>query len=317
MRFTGIYLVVLLCSIACSGLKDGVAQVQKFPGAGEVKKVHGGFVFTEGPAYDGKHLYFTDIPNNRIMRTDLKGNLETFLEPSGKCNGLIIDGKGKLLACRMGNLEEPKIEPAVLAIDLTTKQVTTMTERFEGARYNACNDLIIDKAGGIYFTDPRYNAPQPWPQKVEGVYYRSKSGKVQRLERELVAPNGIVLSPDESTLYVCPSMQKEVHAYTIQSPGVLTNKRVHFQIQQPPAKDSAGGDGMAIDVEGNLYLTTDLGIQVVSPVGKLLGIIELPEHPANCAFGGPGMNTLFATCRTGLYSIAMPIAGHKFTGSVE
>jgi gluconolactonase len=112
-------------------------------------------------------------------------------------------------------------------------------------------------------------------------------------------------------------MQKEVHAYTVNSPGVITNKRVHFQIQQPSSKDNAGGDGMSIDVEGNIYLTTDLGIQIVSPAGKLLGIIALPEHPANCAFGGPGMKTLFATCRTGLYAVDMPISGHKFTGSLD
>ena len=310
-------IVIEVESWADQPITPGQTRNQSFPGIGEVKKIHDGFVFTEGPAYDGKHLYFTDIPNNRILRTDLKGNLETFLEPSGKCNGLMIDGKGKLLACRMGNLEEPKMEPAVLAIDVATKNVSTVTDRFEEIRYNACNDLVIDKTGGIYFTDPRYNAPQPWPQKVEGVYYRSKSGKVHRLEQELVAPNGIIVSPDESVLYVCPSMQKEVHAYTVNSPGVITNKRVHFQIQQPSSKDNAGGDGMSIDVEGNIYLTTDLGIQIVSPAGKLLGIIALPEHPANCAFGGPGMKTLFATCRTGLYAVDMPISGHKFTGSLD
>jgi gluconolactonase len=295
-------IVIEVESWADQPITPGQTRNHSFPGIGEVKRIHEGFVFTEGPAYDGKHLYFTDIPNNRIMRTDLKGNLETFLEPSGKCNGLMIDGKGKLLACRMGNLEEPKMEPAVIAIDVATKKVTTVTDRFEEIRYNACNDLVIDKTGGIYFTDPRYNAPQPWPQKVEGVYYRSKSGKVQRLEQELVAPNGIILSPDESVLYVCPSMQKEVHAYTVKS---------------PPTKDNAGGDGMSIDVEGNIYLTTDLGIQIVSPAGKLLGIIALPEHPANCAFGGPGLKTLFATCRTGLYAVDMPISGLKPVGTLD
>jgi gluconolactonase len=305
---------VWMASTFCSHV---TIEAQEFPGVGAVKKLHDGFKFTEGPAYDGKHLYFTDIPNFRIMRTDLKGNLEIFLEPSGRCNGLMFDGRGTLLACRMGATEESKMEPAVLAIDVASKTVKSIADRFEDKRFNACNDLVIDKSGGIYFTDPRYNAPEPWPQKVEAVYYRSKSGAVKRLEQELIAPNGVILSPDESTLYVCPSMQKQVFAYTVKAPGELTNKRLHFEIKQPSSKENSGGDGMSIDIQGNLYLTTDLGIQVVSPEGKLAGLISLPEQPANCAFGGPEMKTLFATCRTGLYAVEMPIAGHKFLGVFE
>jgi gluconolactonase len=297
-----------------ASLTSSFVNAQDFPGAGKAKKIHDGFKFTEGPAFDGKHLYFTDIPNNRIMRTDLQGKLEVFLEPSGNCNGLKFDSRGRLIACRMGN---PDTQAAVLAIDVESKKVVPIAQSYNGTRYNACNDLVIDKSGGIYFTDPRYGAPDPWPQKVEGVYYRSAKGEFKQLEKSLIAPNGIVLSPDESILYVCPSMQKEVYAYTVEAPGNLTNKRVHFEIKQPEGKENTGGDGMSIDVAGNLYLTTDLGVQVVSPAGKLLGIIPLPEQPANCSFGGPDNKTLFATCRTGLYAVDMPIAGHRFPGIVQ
>jgi gluconolactonase len=285
------------------------AQGQKLPGVGDVIKVHDGFAFTEGPAYDGsKFLYFTDIPNNRIMRTDLKGNLEVFLEPSGKCNGLMFDGGRQLIACRM--------EGELIAISTATKAVTPLTSTYQGVRYNACNDLVIDKSGGIYFTDPRYAAPDPWPQKIEAFYYRSPQGVVKRLGDQLTAPNGIMLSPDEKTLYVLPSMQKQLMAYDILAPGAIGPGRILFELQQPEGKDNTGGDGMTVDVEGNLYLTTNLGVQVVSSNGKLLGIIAFPEQPANCAFGGPDSKTLFATCRTGLYSVSMPIAGHVFTGMV-
>ena len=95
------------------------------------------------------------------------------------------------------------------------------------------------------------------------------------------------------------------------------NKTVLFEIKQPPRKENSGGDGLAIDVQGNLYVTTDLGVQIVSPNGKLLGLISLPEQPANCAFGGAGMKTLFMTSRTGLYSVEMPIEGHRFSGIVD
>ncbi len=285
------------------------ATSQDFLGAGKVSKVHGGFQFTEGPAFDGKHLYFTDIPNDRIMRTDLKGNLETFMETCGHCNGLMFDGNSKLIACRM--------DGELIAIDTASKLVKSLVSKYQGKRFNACNDLVIDKSGGIYFTDPRYRAPDPWPQGKEAFYYRSNKGEVTRLGDDLTAPNGIILSPDEMTLYVVPSMQKQVHAYTIKSPGVIANKRVLYEIKQPTDKENSGGDGLSIDVQGNLYLTTDLGVQVVSSQGKLLGIISFPEQPANCSFGGREMKTLFATCRTGLYSVEMPIAGHQFSGKTE
>jgi len=309
LTFSLILLVGWITSSPTSG--------QDFPGAGKVSKLHGGFKFTEGPAFNDSHLYFTDIPNNRIMRTDLKGTLETFLENAGNCNGLMFDGKNSLIACRMGRLESPVAEAELIAIDVATKQVKSLSSKYDGKRYNACNDLVIDKSGGVYFTDPRYGAPEPWPQVKEAFYYRSSKGEVTKLGDDIAAPNGIILSPDESTLYVVASMQKQVHAYAVKSPGVLTDKRVLFEIKQPTDKENSGGDGLSVDVQGNLYITTDLGVQVVSKDGKLLGIIAFPEQPANCAFGGRDRKTLFATCRTGLYSVEMPIAGHNFSGKVE
>ena len=256
-----------------------------------------------------KHLYFSDIPNDRIMRTDLKGNLETFMESCGHCNGMMFDGNSKLIACRM--------DGELISIDTASKLVKSLLSKYQGNRFNACNDLVIDKTGGIYFTDPRYRAPDPWPQAKEAFYYRSNKGEVTRLGDDLAAPNGIILSPDEMTLYVVPSMQKQVYAYSVKSPGMIANKRVLYEIKQPAEKENSGGDGLSIDVQGNLYLTTDLGVQVVSAQGKLLGILSFPEQPANCSFGGREMKTLYATCRTGLYSVEMPIAGHLFSGIVE
>jgi len=309
MRKFQICCCVSLCVLLTFGILVGSATSQDFPGAGKVSKVHGGFKFTEGPASNGKHLYFTDIPNDRIMRTDLKGNLEVFLEACGHCNGLMFDGNGKLIGCRM--------DGELVSIDTDTKKVKSLSSKYKDIRFNACNDLVIDKIGGIYFTDPRYNAPEPWPQVTEAFYYRSHKGEVTRLGDDIAAPNGIILSPDEATLYVVPSMQKQVFAYNIVSPGVIEGKRVLYEIKQPPTKENSGGDGLSIDVQGNLYLTTDLGIQVVSPQGKLLGIISIPEQPANCTFGGKEKKTLIATCRTGLYAVDMPIAGHVFSGKVE
>ncbi len=311
----GCFLCAVLSMHSVAILRAQESELLRLPGAGTVQKLAGDFKFTEGPAYDGsKFLYFTDIPNDRIWRLDVsglpqkKGALEVFLENAQSCNGLMLDGSGTLIGCQM--------KGKVVAWDVASKQSRILTERYNDKPYNACNDLVIDQQGGIYFTDPRFGAPEPWPQGVEAFYYRSPQGKVTRLGENLIAPNGILLSPDEKTLYIVPSMQKEIMAYDVVSPGVLSKGRVLFEIQQPKGKTESGGDGLSVDVEGNLYVTTDLGVQCVSPEGKLLGIIAFPEQPANCAFGGPDGKILFATCRTGLYAVPMPMAGHVVKGRV-
>jgi gluconolactonase len=202
-----------------------------------------------------------------------------------------------------------QMDGQLVSIDLTSKQITTLADKYQGNRFNACNDLVIDKLGGIYFTDPRYNAPDPWPQEKEAFYYRSADGDVARLGDNLTAPNGIGLSPDEKTLYVIPSMGSEMMAYEVKQPGVLGTGRVLCRLQQVGDATNGGGDGMALDVQGNLYITSSAGIQVFSPAGKLLGIIAVPETPANCAFGGEDRKTLFITARTSLYRCTVPVAG--------
>ncbi|MEO8268474.1 MAG: SMP-30/gluconolactonase/LRE family protein [Aureliella sp.] len=269
---------------------------------GPVTKIQGGFQFVEGPAQtpDGT-IYFTDIPANTIHRLRPDGKIDVFLEPSAHANGLMYGGHDRLLACQM--------DGQLVSIHLKTKQVTTLADKYQEKRFNACNDLVIDKLGGIYFTDPRYNAPDPWPQGKEAFYYRSPDGKVARLGDNLTAPNGIGLSPDEKTLYVIPSMSSEMMAYEVKQPGVLGAGRVFCRLQQVGDATNAGGDGMALDEQGNLYITSSAGIQVLSPTGELLGIIAVPETPANCAFGGEDKKTLFITAQTGLYRCTVPVAG--------
>jgi len=286
-------------------------ETTKIPGiepVGKVTKVQGDFKFTEGPAWDRKgNLYFTDIPANRIYKLDSAGKVSVFQDPSGHCNGLMFNAAGTLFACQM--------DGRLLAIDTATKKATILADKYEGKRLNAPNDLVIDRAGGIYFTDPRFRAPQPWPQGKEAVYYRTADGKLTRLVDDLAAPNGVILSPDEKTLYVIPSVQKEMWAYPIQSPGKLGNGRELCSLVQPEGATNSGGDGLTIDTKGNLYITSRLGIQVFSPEGKLLGILKFPEQPANVTFGGPDMKILYVTARTSLYSVQMEAAGHVFPGA--
>lgn len=272
---------------------------------GEVELVKGNFQFLEGPARtpDGS-LYFTDIPAETINVLSTSGTVEVFLKPSAHANGLMYGGQGKLLACQM--------DGRLVSIDLKSKEIEVLADKYQDQRFNACNDLVIDKEGGIYFTDPRFSAPMPLPQGSEAFYYRAPDGKVTRLGDDLAAPNGIILSPDERTLYVIPSMQRQMFAYPVDRPGKLGERKIFCELKQPSGKDNSGGDGLTVDSSGNVYITSVLGVQVFSPAGKLLGIIACPEPPANVTFGGTDSKTLYMTARKGLYRCQMEIAGHQF-----
>lgn len=284
------------------------AGVQVIPGIGPIgpaRKLYEGFQFTEGPAADRRgNLFFSDIPAARIYRLDAAGNLSIFREPSGSANGLMVNAAGELVACEM--------EGAIVALSADGRTRRVLTDKHNGVRYNAPNDLVIDKQGGIYFTDPHFRAPEPLPQGVTGVYYRDPAGKVTRIIDNVRAPNGVLLSPDEKTLYVLPSLQAEMGAYPVTAPGKLGTGRIFCTLAQPAGKTGTGGDGGTVDRAGNVYITSAVGIQVFSADGRPLGVIVLPEQPANCTFGGPENHTLYVTARTSLYALPMETSGHRF-----
>jgi len=297
-------------AFACFLTTPACAQTKPIPNigpAGDVKELHTGLQFTEGPADDGNgNIYFTDIPADRIYIHTNDGKLKTFLEGAGHCNGLMFDAAGTLYACSM--------DGALISIDVESKKITPLAKEYQGKRFNAPNDLVLDKHGGIYFTDPHFRAPDPLPQKVTAVYYRAADGEVSRVATVATAPNGVILSPDEKTLYVIPSRQSEMLAYPVRGPGKLGEERVFCKLKQPQGAKNTGGDGLTVDTDGNLYITSRIGVQVWTPQGKYLGNIEFPQQPANVTFGGKDRKTLYATCRSGFYSVPMKAQGHVFAG---
>jgi gluconolactonase len=286
------------------------APSQTIPGigpSGPVTKLLGDFKFTEGPAGDrAGNVCFSDVPESTIYRVDASGQKSVFMKPSGTSNGLMFNGRGELCACQM--------EGRVVAISADGKNIRPLAEMYEGKRFNAPNDLVVNRQGGVYFTDPHFRAPDPLPQGTPAVYYISPDLKVTRLISDLKAPNGVILSPDETTLYVIPSMQAEMMAYPVEAPGKIGKGRTFCTLQQPAGQTGKGGDGLTVDSQGNLYITSALGLQVFDPSGKRLGIIAIPEQPANVTFAGPGNKTLYITARTSLYTVPMEAMGHVFPG---
>ncbi len=298
-------LILVAFVLAALPLTAGEQNISGIGKVGKPVKLHGNFDFTEGPAADAKgNVYFTDIPKETIYKVDFEGKLSKFTETSNHANGLMFNSKGELCACEM--------DGQIVAYDVATKKKRTIIDKFNGNRFNAPNDLVIDKNDGVYFTDPSFRAPKPMPQSKLAVYYTDGKGMVSQLVDNLPNPNGVILSLDEKTLYVIPSGQPEMMAYPIESPGKIGKGKVFCTLKGPEGKKAGGGDGLTIDEKGNLYITSGLGLQVFDPAGKALGIISLPEQPANVTFGGADFKTLYVTARTSLYTVRMEVAGHLF-----
>jgi cyanophycinase len=264
----------------------------------EVARVQTGFVFTEGPTADAEgNVYFTDVRASKIYKLDANGRLSTFLEESQGANGLGFDARGRLIAAQGG-------AGRLIAIDVATKAITVLADRCDGKPLVRPNDLVVDRQGGVYFTDP----------DPKSVYYVAADGRVSRLIDDLPRPNGVILSPDEATLYVVPSGSPDVLAYPVLAPGRIGGSRVFARLEQAETGPPRGGDGLAVDSAGNLYLAVPAlkAIQVVSPAGKTLGLIAIPENPTNADFGGKDLRTLYITARTSVYSISTEVQGHRF-----
>jgi len=278
----------------------------------------------EGPTVDRDGtVYFTDVLAQRIMAFTSAGRLSIFRERSNVANGLLIDQQGRLVAAegatsataRRNGLQVGGI-PRVTRTDLKTGRVEIIADSFEGKPLSGPNDVTMDGKGRVYFTDFAGAA----------VYRIDAPRKLVRIlaAPEIQRPNGIQISPDDRTLYVVEANGEEggarmIRAFDLLPDGTARNMRVHYNFY--PGRSA---DGMSIDVEGNLYasaglhrprgtaetLDTKCGVYVISPQGRLLQFIPIPEdYITNNAFGGPDMKTLYVTAGKTLYKIRTQIAG--------
>ncbi|GEM_PF-49413 len=284
---------LMMLVILAGAMSWSVAEASVVAEDAKVEKLAGGFAFTEGPAADAKgNVYFSDIPNNRILKWSLDGQLSTFRENSGGANGLYFDKDGNLLACEGDGRRLVSIDPK--------GNVTVLADKYQGKKFNSLNDLWIDPKGGVYFTDPRYGNRDGMEQDGEHVYYLLPDRKkLVRVIDDMVRPNGVIGTPDGKTLYVTDNGGGKTFAYKIEQDGTLSVKKLIAP---------EGSDGMTIDNEGNIYLTTRV-VAVYNKNGEKIEEIKVPEGPANVTFGGSDNQTLFITARTSLYSVKMRVKG--------
>ena len=279
--------------------------------------------FTEGPTADSSgNIYFSEIMSRRIMRLATDGTVSTYRENSNVANGLLIDAQDRLIACEGAafslNGVNVKGTPRLTRTDLKTGKLEVLADSFEGKPLVGPNDLTIDNKGRIYFTDMLGSA----------VYRIDAPGKLTRILNapDIQKPNGIQISPDDKTLYLVEANGAEggarlIRAFDLHPDGSVSNMRVHYNFNK-----GRSADGMSIDSAGNLYasaglhrtrgtsetLDTKCGIYVISPQGKLLNFIPIPEDTiTNNTFGGPDLKTLYITAGKTLYKVRTTIAGTR------
>ncbi len=296
--------------------------------------VKGDFGFTEGIVWVDKgknsYLLLSDMYANVIYKLTPEGQVSLYLDHSGYTgydiwrvgmlqpdpnrkdtffmigsNGLALDRQGRLLIATWSGRSLDRIEK--------DGKRTILAERYDGKRFGGTNDLAVKKDGAIYFTDSfgglRGRDKDPGKELDFSAIYMWKDGKVTLAIKDIATPNGLAFSPDEKYLYANGSGNKYVRSYDVQPDDTLTNSRMFIDM----SSDTAPGitDGMKVDAQGNVYESGPRGVWIISPEGKHLGTILVPELVANLVFGGADYKTLYIAARTGVYKIRVNIPGAR------
>lgn len=280
-----------------------------------VERLHTGGRFSEGPAWfgDARHLLWSDIPNNRIMKWDEEsGHVSVYRAPSGHANGHTRDRQGRLITCEHSGRRVTRTE--------FDGSITVLMDSHDGKRLNSPNDVVVKRDESIWFTDPPFGilgnytgikGEQELPERI----YRidGQTGEVTILAEDIAGPNGLCFSPDESILYVVESRgtpTRKLLAYDVSGDGKsISNKRDFI--------DAGTGtpDGMRCDIDGNLWCGWGMGssaldgVQIYAPDGAKIGRIALPERCANVCFGGRDRNRLFMAASQSLYAVYVNTQG--------
>jgi gluconolactonase len=265
----------------------------------KIERITTGCRFTEGPVWlkEQGALLFSDIPSDRIHCFQ-NGRTSIFRAPSGMSNGLTLDLQGRLIACEHRTRRVTRTE--------SDGNVTVIADTYNGRLLNSPNDVVVKSDGSIYFTDPPYGIrPDQQEQPHQGVYRLTPDGMLTLLVADFVGPNGLAFSPDETRLYIGDSKVRFLKVYDVEADGTLTNGRFFYDMNIPKPGNP---DGMKLDESGHLFVTGPGGVWVFTPEAEHLGMIVLPEIPANCAWGDDGYS-LYFTAQTSVYRVRLLTKG--------
>ena len=299
----------------------------------KLERVANGFnKWTEGPVWTREGtLLFAEIPANNIVQWSPAKGAVVFMHPSGYkgsepykgpepgSNGMTLDADGRVSVAGHAGRTVWRME----SVD-PKAQITVLADSYQGKKLNSPNDLVYKSDGSLYFTDPPYglqtqgDADPQKELKINGVYRipgarQQKPGappdrdKLQLVIKDLARPNGLAFSPDERFLYVAESGTKQWLRYRVQPNGSLTDGGLFLDASTDPAE--GGPDGLRVDEKGNIYGSGPGGVWIISPEGKHIGTIKVPERVSNVAWGDKDGKTLYITASTGLYRIKLKIAG--------
>jgi gluconolactonase len=284
----------------------------------ELESIGSGFAYTEGPVWiplDRKLLFHDIVQDTRFAWTE-DGGVVVESTPTGASNGMTLHWDGGLLICEAGKNQVVRHEPH--------GAVGVIASHYDGKELNSPNDITVRSNGDVYFTDPAYGRipvygierPQQLP--YQGIYRIPLfGGDLEMVSDELIQPNGLAFSPDESVLYVADCETGKLWAFDVAVDGSLSNSRIFFEDAGVPCPwedaltdnlPSGYLDGTTVDERGNVYQTGKGGIWVISPEGEAIGVLELPEDVANLTFGGDDYRTLFLACRNNVYRVQMDVA---------
>ena len=277
-------------------------------GHAKLEKLYTGSRWAEGPVYvpAAKSLLWSDIPRDSIMRYDeTDGSVSVFEHPCGHHNGHTLDDFGRVVACEHSGRRVSRLEHDGTWI--------TLADRFEGRRFNSPNDVVQKRDGSIWFTDPTYGIDSHYEgHAAESEIGASNVYRIEPVTREVTAvitdmvrPNGLAFSPDESLLYVAdtgvshkPDHPRQIVTYTVQP-----DQRSVKPLGVFATLEAGVYDGFRVDREGNVWTSAGEGVAIYAPDGTLIGRIPVGELVSNVTFGGPKRNRLYITAQTSLYSI--------------
>jgi gluconolactonase len=267
----------------------------------KLTRVAGDFGFTEGPVWDDSgFLYVSDEEQNKIYRVFLDGRKQELIS-LGDPDGNTYDRQHRLIDCAS----------VLRAIIVVTPQgkYTVLADRYEGKKLNSPNDVVIGPDGATYFTDPTLDLVKGEQQEIpfQGVYRLDDKGGVRLLTKDVTQPNGLAFSPDGKRFYVDDSEQRNIRVYEVAPDGSVGNGQIFGEERGGPHEGVP--DGIKVDHDGNLFVTGPLGIWVWDAQGHHLGTIEMPEQPANLAWGDKDYRTLYITATTSVYRLRTKTRG--------